>query len=168
MERSSIGCKKALNSAPRIIFDKFSVFFDSVYYKPNFYFYWSNLLFKSTHMNSASSARLPESFEIIVFIWNDLVLGAKTFKECTPNHFWQVFSFFDSVYYRPNFHFYWPVSLFRTIFYWLPKVPNSTPRIIFYKFSVFLTQFTIGQTFNSTGRLFCLNRLICAVPPLQG
>ena len=109
-------------------------------------------------MNSASPARLAESFEIIVFIWNDLVLGAKTFKECTPNHFWQVFSFFDSVYYRPNFHFYWPVSLFRTIFYWLPKVPNSTPRIIFYKFSVFLTQFTIGQTFTSTGRCLYLER----------
>ena len=36
------------------------------------------------------------------------------------------------------------------------------------KNSSFLTHFTLGQPFTSTGRPFCLNRIIWTVTPLQG
>ena len=67
---------------------------DSNYCRPNFYWYWPTLMSKSTRMNWASSARLTESLEISVFIWNDLVLVTKSFKEYTPNQLWQIFRFF--------------------------------------------------------------------------
>ena len=61
----------------------FRVFFDSVYYRPNFNFYWPTLLSESIHMNRASSARVTESLEISAFIWNNLVLATNSSKECT-------------------------------------------------------------------------------------
>ena len=66
----------------------------SFYYRPNSYFYWPTLLSKSTHINCVSSAKnLTESLGINFFIWNGLLLAANSSKECTPNHFWIVFSF---------------------------------------------------------------------------
>ena len=157
---------------------------DSNYCRPNFYLYWPILMSKSTRMNWASSARVTESSEISVFIWDDLVLAAKSFKECTSNQFVQVFSFFDSVYFRPNFYFYWPTlthidwassarvteSLEISVFIWNDLVlatksfkeynPNQLWQILLQ----ILTQFITGQTSTSTGR----PSLIWAGPPLQG
>ena len=66
----------------------------SFYYRPNSYFYWPTPLSKSTHINCVSSAKnLTESLGINFFIWNGLLLAANSSKECTPNHFWIVFSF---------------------------------------------------------------------------
>ena len=83
-------------------------FFHLVYYRPNFYFYWPTHPSELTQMNCISSAIMIKSLEISVFTWNNLVLSVKSSKECTPNYFRQIFSFFEQFYYRPNFHFYWP------------------------------------------------------------
>ena len=48
--------------------------------------------------------------------------------------------------------------LFGPIWYWLQKIPNSTPCTILDRLSVLFTQLTIGQTFNSTGRPFFWNQ----------
>ena len=42
-------------------------------------------------MNSASSERVTNVSEESFFTWNDLVLAAKSSKDCTLNHFWQIF-----------------------------------------------------------------------------
>ena len=52
--------------------------------------------------------KVSSFLEKTVFTWSDVVSAAKCSKERTPNHFSQIFSFFDSFYYRPNFYFQWP------------------------------------------------------------
>ena len=47
-------------------------------------------------MNYASSSgRMNTFLEKSVFTWNDLASAVKRSKECTLNHFWQIFSFFE-------------------------------------------------------------------------
>ena len=59
------------------------------------YYYWLFFLSKLTHMKCDSFARAKNSVELGVFTWNDQVMGERSSKECTPKHFWQVFSFFN-------------------------------------------------------------------------
>ena len=140
----------------------------SVYYRENFYFYWLTLHFEMTYTNCAYSDGVTKSFEIKPLIQNDLALAAKGSKECTLTYFWQVFSSFYSVCYRPNLYFYWLTLLleatqmncasfaivnesfeiniiFCNNLEWLQKLAKRAPRTIFGKFSVLLTQFTIGK-----------------------
>ena len=163
----------------------------SVYYRENFYFYWLTLHFEMTYTNCAYSDGVTKSFEIKPLIQNNFALAAKGSKECTLTHFWQVFSSFYSVYYRPNLYFYWLTLLseatqmncasvaivnesfeinviFCNNLKWLQKLAKRAPRTIFGKFSVLLTQFTIGKTFTSTGIPFVLNWLIRTAPPRKG
>ena len=108
LEQSSIGCKKFQIVPPKLFWQVSRVFY-LVYYRPNFYSL--TLPSKLIDMSCAYSLRVTESLEISGFIWNDLILAAKSYKECTLNDFWQVFSFFYSVQNRPNFYFYLPTLL---------------------------------------------------------
>ena len=45
------------------------------------------------------------------FIWNNLLLAAKSSKDCTPNHFWQIFSFLRNFSVKSNFYFLWSTLL---------------------------------------------------------
>ena len=37
--------------------------------------------------------KVTNFLEKIVFTWNDPISGAKSYKECTQNHFWKIFGF---------------------------------------------------------------------------
>ena len=108
-----LSAKSSKKCTPNHFWQVFN-FFDSVYYRPNFYFYWRTLLSETTHINSASSASMIDSLEITLFIWDDQILATESSKKCTPNHFWQFSVFFNSIYYRPNFYFYWSTHLFES------------------------------------------------------
>ena len=41
-------------------------------------------------MNCASSGRVTNVLEESFFSWKYLVLAGKSYKESTPNHFWQI------------------------------------------------------------------------------
>ena len=137
---------------------------------------------------------VTESIEIMnVFIWNDLLLTAKTSNECTLNHFWQVSRFFYSVYYRPNFYFYWLTLLSKSTHmkrtssvYLLCKgdwvirdkcLYSNQSGIGCKKFQwvhpkTFLTSLQFfksvyyGQTFTSACQPFCPNWIMWTVLPL--
>ena len=52
---------------------------------------------KLVQMNCVSSERVTNILEENLFTWNDVVLAAKSYKVCTLNHFWQIFSFFGEL-----------------------------------------------------------------------
>ena len=104
--------RKVSKSAPKIIFDIFSDFY-SVFFMLNFSYY--SLLSKSMNMKSAFYERLTSSLEISVFILDNKLLAAKCSEECTPNHFWEVFSFFYPVYQMLTFFFCWLTLFFESI-----------------------------------------------------
>ena len=60
--------------------------------KNNFYLF-KNLLSELVQINCVSPDRVKNVLEGSFFTWNDLVLAAKSSKEGTPNHFWQMLSF---------------------------------------------------------------------------
>ena len=103
-------------------------------------------------MNFVCSSEVTESLEVSVFTWNDLVLFAKSCKECTPKHFFQVFGKPKTSTGRPFCpnQLIWTVaplqgwlspqrevSLFVTIWCRLQKVLKSGSRF-FYSFYVYL------------------------------
>ena len=91
LEQSGIGCKKFQRRHPEPILASFQ-FFYLFYHRPNFYFYWPIIMSKSD--NSVTPTRVSKSLEPSVFAWNDQVSAAKSSKECTPNHFWEILIFF--------------------------------------------------------------------------
>ena len=66
-------------------------------------------------MNCASCVRVSKSLEISVFIWNDLVLLQEVPKSLSRIIFDKFSGFFQLVYFRPNFYFYWPILLSESI-----------------------------------------------------
>ena len=69
------------------------------------YFLWPTLLSELGQMNYASSERVTNFLEKSAFTWRHLVSAAKCSKECTSNHFWQIFSFLR------NFDKHWENSI---------------------------------------------------------
>lgn len=94
LERYSSVCKKFQKVHPELFLTSFLGFFDSVYYRLNIYFYWPTLLFESTDMNCAFSARVTESLQISVLIWNNIVLAQKVPKRTPQIRFQSSFQFF--------------------------------------------------------------------------
>ena len=66
LKQVGICCKKfqRVHSRP---FVKSFQFFDSFYYRRNFYIYWPTMLSESTHMNCASSVRVSGSLEKFLY-----------------------------------------------------------------------------------------------------
>ena len=113
--------------------------------------------------------------------------ACKIFQRANPNHFWQIFSFFHSFYYRPNIYFYWPTflsesthmncasstkvtaSLEINVLTWKYQVfvannsKKCTPNHFWKIFCFFFTHFTIDYIFTFTLRAICPNRLIWIV-----
>lgn len=141
-------------------------------------------------MYCASSKRVTNFSEKNVFNWNDLVMAAKSFNECTLNHFWQIFSFLKNFGWEQTVASYhrsfcrnwlkwtvpalkrWQVSerkfsLHERIYYLLWKVPKSASPTVFDKFSVFSGTFSMGQTFASYDWSFFANYLKWTVPLLK-
>ena len=58
-------------------------------------------------MNWASSERVTNFLGKSVFTWNDVISAAKSFKECTVNHFLTNFQCFEQFQYWLNFCFSW-------------------------------------------------------------
>ena len=81
-------------------------------------------------MNSASSEMVTNFLEKSVFSWSDFISAAKSSKEYSPNHFWQIFSFLKIFIIGQTFTFYeptycpnwlkWPASL-KTVISFLEK-----------------------------------------------
>ena len=86
---SSIGCKKFQRAHPEPFLTNFRFFENQTQF-----IVWPNLLSKLVQMDCASSERVTiVSKESFFFTWNHLILAAKSSKDCTPNHFGQIFGF---------------------------------------------------------------------------
>ena len=163
----------------------------SAHFRPNVYFYWPRILSQSVDMNCASWARVTESLEINVFIWNNAVLAATSSKDCTQKHFWQVFSFYLLSLLDVKLLLLQVETSVRIDSYKLcllcktdqilrdkclslkrpgigcKKFQRLHPEPFLTSVLFFFTQVTIGQTFTSTGLPFCPNWFIWTVPLVQ-
>ena len=92
LKMSSIGCKRIQRVHPETFLINIQLF-EEFRKRPNSYFLWPTLLSELVLMKCASSERVTNVLEGSFFTWNDLVMAAKSPRECTPNHFWQIFSF---------------------------------------------------------------------------
>ena len=93
LKRSGIGWKKFKEVTLKHFWKIFSflrIFIIGQTFRSYEQTYCPNLL----KYNCASSKRVTNFSEKSVFTWNDLVSAAKSSKECTPNYFSQMFSFF--------------------------------------------------------------------------
>ena len=103
-------------------------------------------------MNFVCSSEVTESLEVSVFTWNDLVLFAKSYKECTPKHFFQVFG-------KPKTSSEVSVFTWNDLVLFAKSCKECTPKHFFQVF---------GKPKTSTDRLFCPNQLIWTVLLCKG
>ena len=94
LKGSSIGWKKFQRVHPKPFLTNFQ-FFEKFYYRQKLYFLWPTLQSELVQMNCVSCKRLSNVLEESFITWNDLVFPAKSSKDCTPTHFWQLSSFFE-------------------------------------------------------------------------
>ena len=88
LKRSSIDCKKFQRAHPEPFLTNFWFFENQTQF-----IVWPNLQSELVQMDCASSERVTNVSKESFFTWNHLILAARSSKDCTPNHFWQIFGF---------------------------------------------------------------------------
>ena len=91
-KRSLIGCIKFQMVHAEPFLTNFQIF-EEFQYRSNFDFLGPKLLAELAQMKCAWSGKVSNFVEKCACTWNKLLSVARISKKCTPNHFWQIFSF---------------------------------------------------------------------------